>query len=356
MGFMDGLGNVVIEPHFHQNRSVMGRYFSDAGYAIVVRHGERQKIVIDESGETVLEIPEEYQVGPFTRPDENGIFQATRLIDGDNAALWELVGRDIIFTGETRYYAMRLDGSVAFRAYFTSSCHGRYVFHEGSQWKGKKGLLDQHGEIILPAIYDHISLSPTDPFATVVREGWVNVVTLEGTPVFKQEFEVQGEGIQSAVQDGFWIVRNAAKDRADVYDIASAEVIGTLPLTYWSPSIPKACPSLSGGVASITHPRKGTAYYRPNGKPAMPEILGRPRWFSPEMRTGYFHDGRASFKLGDLWGYLDLSGKHAIAPQFGSDLPFRDGLAKVRYPADGNAWHRFSYVDRDGAVVWHQEE
>ncbi|MFY9211842.1 MAG: hypothetical protein WAO69_11995, partial [Aestuariivita sp.] len=41
-----------------------------------------------------------------------------------------------------------------------------------------------------------------------------------------------------------------------------------------------------------------------------------------------------------------------------SDVPyvlFQDGLAPVTYPADGKSWERYSYIDREGAVVWHQE-
>ena len=157
------------------------------------------------------------------------------------------------------------------------------------------------------------------------------------------------------VEDGLLVVPSSSKGLADVFDVTSTEVIGTLPMTYWSPMIPEACPRLSGGVTCINHAEKGSAYFFPDGRPAMPGILGRPRWFKPEMRTGYFYQDRASFRLGEVWGYLDLSGKHAIKPQFHSDLPFRDGLVRVKYPADGNSWDRYSYVDREGSVVWHQE-
>lgn len=189
-----------------------------------------------------------------------------------------------------------------------------------------------------------------------MKDGAANVFTFEGSPVFRDAFEIGHLSNLRRVEDGLLVVPKSVQGRADVIDVTSTEVVGSLPMTYWSPMIPAACPTLSGGVACINHVEKGSAYFFPDGRATMPGILGRPRWFKPELRTGYFYDGRASFKLGEVWGYLDLAGKHAIAPQFRSDLPFRDGLARVKYPADGNSWDRYSYVDREGSVVWHQED
>lgn len=354
MGFMDEQGNVVVEPQFLQNTRGFGQHFSDAGYAIVQRPGEMQHLVIDKRGDTVLALPKDHQPAWFTPPDEHGIFGVRHQVDAENSEFWQSDGRDMIFKGVTHYYAMRLDGSIAFEANFSQSCHGHYLFSDRSKRHRKQGLMDHHGRIVIPPVYDSIYLSHTDPYATVMVEGQANVLALDGTPVFPNGFKIGRSIDMGHVEDGHWIIPTPNRSRAEVFDIYSAEQVGDLPMTYWSPTIPVACPTLSGGVACVKHARKGSTYYRPDGSPAMPGILGRPRWFKPEMRTGYFYEGRTNFKLGEVWGYLDLAGKHVIPPQFDSNLSFRDGLAKVKYPADGNSWDRYSYVDREGAVVWHQ--
>ncbi|WP_208353604.1 WG repeat-containing protein [Pseudaestuariivita rosea] len=352
MGFMDVHGNVVIEPQFLQTFGD----FSEAGYAVVQRPGEKQHIIINTLGETVFVIPKDHKSVSFTPPDKHGVFGVMHQVDADNKDLWHLDGRDWAFQGETHYYAMRLDGSIAFEAYLSGAIAGYYVFSNSGKINDKRGLMNHEGQVVLPPIYDQIRPSTTDPYVTVMKDGAANVFTFDGTAVFRQWFEIGRSTDLRPVTDGFWVAPTPAKGHADVFDVTSTEVIGTLPTTYWSPMIPRACPTLSGGIACIKHPEKGSAYFFPDGRAAMPGILGRPRWFKPEMRTGYFYEGRASFKLGEVWGYLDLSGRHAITPQFYSNLPFRDELARVRYPADGNSWDRYSYVDREGSVVWHQED
>lgn len=352
MGFMDAQGRVMIEPQFLYG---LGRHFSEAGYAVVQRPGAQQQIIINEAGDTMFEFPKDHQSVSFTPPDEHGIFGIMHRVDADNKDLWQLDGRDWVFLGETLYYAMRLDGSIVFEAYISQSLHGYYLFSKSSKTNEKRGLMDHKGQVAIPPIYDAIYLSRTDPYVTVMKQGAANVLTLDGSPMFQRNFDIQGLKDLRHVKDGFWIVPNSDRSGVDVFDVASAEVIGNLPMTYWSPMIPNACPTLSGGVACIQHPQKGSTYCLPSGAPAMPGILGRPRWFKPDMRTGYFDEGRASFKQGEVWGYLDLAGKQAIQPQFVSNLPFRDGLARVKYPADGKSRDRISYIDREGAIVWHQE-
>ena len=208
---------------------------------------------------------------------------------------------------------------------------------------------------VIPPIYDLISLSQTNPYVTVMKDGAANVFTYEGSPVFPHSFPVQDAMDLCRVEDGLWVVPASDRGHADVYDVASTDIVGKLPMSYSSPTFPTACPRLSGGVARINHAYEGSTYVHPDGSTAMPGIAGRPRWFKPEMQTGDFHEGRASFRLGKVFGYLDLAGDHAIAPQFYSYVLFQDGLAPVTYPADGKSWERYSYIDREGAVVWHQE-
>ncbi|MCW1404413.1 WG repeat-containing protein [Pararhodobacter zhoushanensis] len=355
MGFMDRQGNVKIEPQFLNTVLYQRKVFSDAGYTVVQRPGAKQPIVIDEGGETVFEFPKDHQPINFAAPDAHGIFGVVHEVDAGNQELWKLDGREFYFLGETRYYAMRIDGSIAFEAYISKAMNGFYVFSKSPKATEKRGLMNHEGQVIIPPIYDRISLSQTDPYVTVVKDGAANILTYEGSPVFPRSFQIDDPFFLPTVEDGLWIVAKSDQSHADVYDVASTAVIGQLPMTFSSPTLPIVIPRLSGGVVRINDACKGSMYLYPDGRPVMPGVSGRPRWFKPEMQTGDFHDGRASFRLGKVSGYLDLSGEAAIAAQFNSDHPFQHGLARVRYPADGNSLDRYSYIDREGNVVWHQE-
>ena len=356
MGYMDAQGTVLIEPQFLQNSASFEDHFSSAGYAIVQRPSNRRHIVIDTHGKTVFEFPPDHRPVSGTAPDENGIFGVIHQVDAANEDLWKTDGRDRYFVGETRYFGMRLDGSTAFEGYLSHSVNGFYKVSASGYSNEKCGVVNGAGDYVIPPIHDHIYMSRTSPFATVLNGQRSNVYRLNGEQVFADDFKISGLNDLCEVKNGLWIAPNESYRRADVYDVATTDVIGHLPMTYWSPSIPTACPSLSGGVACVNHPSKGSTYYHPDGRALMPGILGRPRWFKADMRVGYFYEDRASFKLGDLWGYMDLAGKHVIEPQFHSDLPFRDGLARVRYPSDGRSWDRYSYIDTVGRVVWHQQD
>lgn len=167
MGFMDVDGNVAIEPQFLQNSRGLGRHFSEAGYALVQRPGEKQHLVINALGEPVFVLPEDHRPVAFTPPDEHGIFGVMHQVDANNKDLWRLDGRDWVFEGETRYYAMRLDGSIAFEAYLLGAIPGHYVFSNSGKLNDKKGLMNHEGQIVVPPIFDAIYPSTTDPYVTV---------------------------------------------------------------------------------------------------------------------------------------------------------------------------------------------
>ncbi len=355
MGFMDVRGNVLIEPQFLKNASVQGEHFSEAGYAIVRRPDVKQHQIIDAHGNTIFEFPKNHVPSWYNPPDEHGIFGVMHQVDAENPDLWTTVGRDQRFLGTTHYYAMRLDGSIAFEAHIVESRQGHYVVSERSKWGTSKGLMDHTGGMVIPPIYDAIYLSRSDPYATVIRGTQANVLKLDGSPVFRKDFGIGGMHNFRHVKDGLWIVAKANSRRATVFDIASAKVIGRLPMSLSSRKNPKSCPIYSGGFFYVLHPDKGSTYYRPNGSALMPNTLRRPQWFKRSMRTGLFSDERAAFKSDGVWGYLDLEGKIAIPPQFASNLQFRDGLAEVRYPANGSSSDRFCYIDCEGSVVWGQD-
>jgi hypothetical protein len=58
-----------------------------------------------------------------------------------------------------------------------------------------------------------------------------------------------------------------------------------------------------------------------------------------------FSEGLAAIKLGDRWGYIDKSGKIIINPQYGEAEDFSNGLAFIPDQQGG-------YIDRTGRFVW----
>jgi hypothetical protein len=65
-----------------------------------------------------------------------------------------------------------------------------------------------------------------------------------------------------------------------------------------------------------------------------------------------FSEGLAAVSQKDRWGYIDCSGKFAIAPQFGSARPFSNGLAAVRegsYPATAG---KAMWIDHNGHIAY----
>ena len=62
---------------------------------------------------------------------------------------------------------------------------------------------------------------------------------------------------------------------------------------------------------------------------------------------GNFSEGLASFKKGNLWGYVNKRGEVVIEPHFASAISFSGGLAIVEL--GGGKW---AYIDKKGNFVW----
>jgi hypothetical protein len=83
------------------------------------------------------------------------------------------------------------------------------------------------------------------------------------------------------------------------------------------------------------------------GKEGYIDITGRvviaPQF---DKATG-FSEGRAAVRVGDKWGYIDGAGKMVIAPQFRQAAPFSEGLAAV------TPYHDYlcGFIDENGNYV-----
>ncbi|MFH0888875.1 MAG: WG repeat-containing protein [Planctomycetota bacterium] len=66
--------------------------------------------------------------------------------------------------------------------------------------------------------------------------------------------------------------------------------------------------------------------------------------------TSYFFEGLASVLIDGKWGYIDITGKIVIKPQFVSAWNFSEGLAYVQID-DKNALDKNAYIDKTGQIV-----
>jgi hypothetical protein len=79
-------------------------------------------------------------------------------------------------------------------------------------------------------------------------------------------------------------------------------------------------------------------------------------------QAGYFKDGLAKIKTRDLWGYIDRTGKLVITPQFNEGdymAEYQNGLIRTRkgrLGKDGIFVWSIGYLDRYGKYVWTPSE
>lgn len=83
-----------------------------------------------------------------------------------------------------------------------------------------------------------------------------------------------------------------------------------------------------------------------------------PARFSDYANVQYFPDlprfseGLAAVSQNGRWGYIDCSGRFAIAPQFGSARPFSNGVAAVREGTYPLAAGKALWIDHSGRVLF----
>jgi hypothetical protein len=83
------------------------------------------------------------------------------------------------------------------------------------------------------------------------------------------------------------------------------------------------------------------------GKEGYIDITGRVAIAPQFDKVTGFSEGRAAVRVGDKWGYIDRTGKMVIAPQFREAAPFSEGLAAV------TPYHDYlcGFIDENGNYV-----
>jgi hypothetical protein len=234
---------------------------------------------------------------------------------------------------------------------------GRVAFRDGDKF----GFLDREGNVVVPATYDHV---------TDFREGRAGVLVENGGPVGNRDppsgfwgfIDPDGKlvipaafGFSSEFSEGLALGMRARKRRPDNgWDIAPSDDRdfidrdGKLVLTV-NPDVgsPKAFVShvkeFSEGLLAVSAaiPDKLAAKYvsgfvDKTGKIAIA--------FSFESAHA-FSEGLAGAKKFGKWGFINRQGAWTICPVFDEVGYFREGYARVRIEKQ---WH---FVDRRGCTI-----
>ncbi|KAE9631518.1 hypothetical protein GP644_04150 [Parasedimentitalea maritima] len=344
MGFINGTGNLVIPQEFdfsHHSK------FGPGGYALV-RKG-RQRLIIDTNGQTAFELPSDTFNVWNIAPDEAGIFPVEHRID--HASPWAYVqdGRDRVYRGRSKYYAMDLTGNIRFEGYITKALHGHYFFKDSVSLSAPQGIMNHEGEVIVPAELHYINSSPTEPYLSVMRDGNFGVIDFAGNEILSISKKVTRFSDFSRVSNGLVQYYDDATKMCPSISLDGEEV-GHLPPNQWM--YYPACPTLSDGLALLHWERHdGDAVYVDAYGGYMLGDDRKPIIFSPEKRMGFFYEGLATIRQDDKAGFIDKTGAIVIPRQFYGASDFSGGLARVTQTYDDHSSQRYSFINQAGEVV-----
>jgi hypothetical protein len=308
-GFIDGYGNVVIEPTLDDATAFRN------GYAVIEQRGWRK--LIDIHGKVVLE-SDEFE--PREPPDEEGLILA---VDEDD-----------------RYGFVALDGSavVPFEfAYARSFAGGRALVRR--ERTGKFGYIDTQGNLVVDFLFNYAGDFAFSR-AMVMRDRKYGYIDPQANEVIPLQYEFAGtfcEGL-AAVSD------SESRDRWCYIDVNGRVVI---------PGPFKRAHEFHEGLAAVAAPG-GAGFIDKGGKLVIDAQFESNGPFSEGLcfAAGKERKSVLAGKLPPQTGYIDKSGKFAITfdPNLiSSALGFGDFNG-------GRTWvylkDRQGYIDRQRSWVW----
>ena|SRR5919199_3777586 len=203
----------------------------------------------------------------------------------------------------------------------------------GEQW----GFIDTTGKLVTPLQFDSVQ-DFSDGLAQVYRheDAQYRYIDRTGKIALKPPFrELNG----SSFFNGFAIVLISGNPQK--WDFMDK----TGKLLRLSGMIPAG--NFSEGLAPVSIPQQKIGFIDRTGKVAIaPQFDQR-----FDQNQGVFSEGLAVVARGDKWGYIDKTGKWVITPQFDHAQPFVEGLAAVEFRR-GNAYPSlWGYIDKTGELV-----
>lgn len=354
LGFINEIGELIIDQQYPLHPfSTFNRF----GYCVVGEVSREHYYIIDQSNQKLLTIPKDHIIADMKAPDAYGIFSVTHQLDfHDSNAFSPMFHGERTYRGRTKHYAMNLKGEIVFEENIFAGANGFYQLNKPATDRSGDlgGIINHLGEVTVPAQFDSMHWSGTDPYVSVIRDGLSGVIDYHGNEIIPISYPVDGIHQLSYVNDGIAIIYDAHRHECHSFNMLG-EKLGQIPITYWSEMFPKACPTHSDGLV-LVRKRKGlkagkSYFLDVHGKNPMKKTWRRQNSFSPAQRVGHFNGGLATYKSNNLFGYIDKSGEVAINAQYGSANPFSNGLAKI-YPAKEDiAANRYCYINKHGEFV-----
>jgi hypothetical protein len=218
---------------------------------------------------------------------------------------------------------------------------------------GKVGLVDDKGKAICKPIYDDIDQF-TEGLAPVIINGKFGFIDKSGAIAIEPLFDgvaCFSEGLAAAeVAQKIGFVDKAGKwTIKPKFDYVEGFSEG---LCYVRSNKKDFFIDKTGATAFVTDgtsnpedspwtPRRSPSSLSPTD-PAIPET---PRFRNNGVFNAQFREGLAAMCLNGKAGYIDKTGKFAIAPKFEETRPFSEGLARVKLNG------KFGFINKAGKFV-----
>ncbi len=315
-GFMDKLGNIVIEPEYRMvgdfydglAPACTGQYYSDqkCGYidnkgntVIDFKYGDARDfsfgygvvksgindIVVDKKGNEIMNFTHSYiyNFGPIA----NDLFVVPAKDALRGLAIVDKSG-NVIMDGIAGF-GQNIDGLINVH----QICEG-----VGNFWNdGKWGFIDEKGKLVIDFQYDYAG-SYVDGLAPVVKDGKYGYINKDNKYVIEPTFEYK-----------------------NVFDL----------------------PVFSDGLL-VVYEKPNVIVYNTKGEKVFEK--------SDDYVIQSFKNGYAEFKKDGKAGYLDKKGNVAIKNQYRMVFDFSDGLSRVylNYDDDKDTGE-FEFINTDGKTI-----
>ncbi len=313
-GFTDFANNQVIANRFDAVQCFV------AGYAPVAV-GNKWGI-INKAGEFVVEPIYDY-AGAF------GFEKVASVIKDKKIALVDTSGK--LISPFTYYWP------IPFATYpdYPFFIHGLITVFDAKDpeniFEGKAGCLNTKGELVIPAIYDHIGYFDEEGIASASKDGKIVLIDTLGNIV------LEAKGVDYGTlyfEDGFSVFHKRNGKTGMIK--RTGEII--LEPTYNGVS------AFSEGYAAvqISSDEKGvtSGFIDTTGK----FVFGRTFGF---IRS--FNEGFAAVEINDKWGFIDKTGKLVIDAEYFDVTDFHNGLAIAGIKNGKQV--KYGYIDTTGRFL-----
>jgi WG containing repeat len=211
---------------------------------------------------------------------------------------------------------------------------GLAAFTQGNKY----GYINSDGKIIIPAQFD---------WAYNFQEGLAQVGNVVGTHKKYGYIDRTGKLVIGLKFDAVWDFYNG------LANVKVGNLRGTInrqgAYVFTPRQIHPTFASFSEGLAAFQEKNSLWGYMDITGK-----TMIQPQF----SQADYFKDGLAKVKTRDLWGYINRAGKMVVKPQFNEGdyvANYSNGLIRIskgRLGSNGIFEWDVSYLDRNGKPVW----